>query len=48
MSAAKVDPKTCEQCGRPLKPGDWPWCPHGKGKYSFVMAVKIPGKLNGK
>jgi hypothetical protein len=27
----------CDRCGEALAPGDWPFCPHGRGKYSFRM-----------
>jgi hypothetical protein len=28
---------SCERCGEALAAGDWPFCPHGRGKYSFRM-----------
>lgn len=38
----------CPDCGVLRKPGDWPYCPHGRAGYSFQMAVKIPGTLKTK
>lgn len=33
---------TCDKCGVDLSPGDWPWCPHGRGA-SSVVGDDIPG-----
>lgn len=27
----------CPTCGKPVSPGDWPWCPHGRDyRYSCI------------
>lgn len=28
---------SCPHCGKMLKVGDWPWCPHGKGQGGFKL-----------
>lgn len=35
---------TCEQCGKEMEVGEWPWCPHGKP--SLVLHPdSIPGGM---
>ena len=36
--------ETCEQCGRTVEIGEWPWCPHGTP--NLVLADdSIPGGM---
>jgi hypothetical protein len=35
---------TCNSCNKELAVGDWPFCPHGKGR-SGVIPDDIPGGL---
>lgn len=34
----------CENCGKELVVGDWPFCPHGQG-HSNVITDDIPGGI---
>lgn len=43
--AAAIESVGCEECGMLLGPGDWPFCPHGKGAYHFKTRMGM--KLNG-
>jgi hypothetical protein len=41
--ATYADPNRCESCGELMRPGDWPFCPHGQpGKFSIVPD-EVPG-----
>lgn len=37
-----MDPVRCDACGRELKIGDYPFCPHGSGTNN-VIQDEIPG-----
>lgn len=31
----------CDECGRELKIGEWPWCPHGEARDGGLFAYSF-------
>lgn len=39
-----MDVTFCPSCNEMLRPGDWPWCPHGQGTMEAIED-SIPGGM---